>query len=246
MHKMRKGWVLAAAAASVFLVGFSAPMAGQGHVQGEAPTKSELQQIVDEEGIIPEQAIRLRIIANSDDPADQKLKRDVRDEIIKAVAEEVRGVEDEAAARDKIRAAVPQMNKIAEQVILSKGYAYDVKTDFGLVPFPTKLYGDKVYPAGDYEALRIQIGAAGGQNWWCVLFPPLCFVDMANGDAVAQAKDMEGQKPGEKADEQKSEQKSDAITTVSVKNADNGGQQEVEVRSAFLDKIVGFFHNLFA
>jgi stage II sporulation protein R len=235
MQEMRKGWVLAAAAA-VFTMGLSALLAGQG--QGAAaPTKSELQQIVDEEGIIPEQAIRLRIIANSDDPADQQLKRDVRDEIIKAVAEEVRGVEDEDVARDKIRAAVPKMNEIAERVILSKGYAYDVNTDFGMVPFPTKLYGDRVYPAGDYEALRIQIGAAGGQNWWCVLFPPLCFVDMANGDAVAQAKDM---------DEQKSEQTSDAITTVAVMDADNGGEQEVEVRSALLDKITGFFRSLFA
>ena len=53
-----------------------------------------------------------------------------------------------------------------------------------MVAFPTKLYGDQIYPAGDYEALRIQIGSGEGENWWCVLFPPLCFVDMSNGDAV--------------------------------------------------------------
>ncbi|MGZ4112260.1 MAG: stage II sporulation protein R, partial [Tumebacillaceae bacterium] len=178
-----------------------------------------------------------RIIANSDDPADQKLKRDVRDQIIAAVAVQVRGTQNADEARAKIRAAVPEMNTIAEKVIKEKGYSYPVKTDFGMVPFPTKLYGDQVYPAGNYEALRIQIGKAAGQNWWCVLFPPLCFVDMANGDAVAQPKDMPEHKPATKP-----------LTTVNVLNASQGVQQKVEVRSALLDtlsglwdKITGFF-----
>ena len=59
-----------------------------------------------------------------------------------------------------------------------------MRVDFGQVPFPTKLYGNQVYPAGNYEALRITIGKGEGENWWCVLFPPLCFIDMSNGDAI--------------------------------------------------------------
>lgn len=231
---MRKGWVAAAVLVSMVMGGY---LAANGQAAAtmsvEQPkTKSELQAIAEEDGIIPNESIRLRIIANSDDAADQQLKRDIRDRIIQAVAEEVRGIEDEELAREQIRLAVPRMNEIAAQVIAEQGYSYDVSTDFGLVPFPTKLYGDTVYPAGDYEALRIQIGEAQGQNWWCVLFPPLCFVDMANGDAV-QAKDMD-------------EEKSEPITTVSVTDSADGQEKEVEVRSALFDTISGWFGSLFA
>lgn len=231
---MRKGWVAAAVLVSMVMGGY---LAANGQAAAtmkvEQPkTKSELQAIAEEDGIIPNESIRLRIIANSDDAADQQLKRDIRDRIIQAVAEEVRGIEDEELAREQIRLAVPRMNEIAAQVIAEQGYSYDVATDFGLVPFPTKLYGDTVYPAGDYEALRIQIGEAQGQNWWCVLFPPLCFVDMANGDAV-QAKDMD-------------EEKSEPITTVSVTDSADGQEKEVEVRSALFDTISGWFGSLFA
>ncbi|TCP57715.1 stage II sporulation protein R [Tumebacillus sp. BK434] len=175
---------------------------------------------------IPGDAIRLRIIANSDSAEDQQLKRDIRDEIIAAIAVEVEGLKTAEAAREQIRAAVPEMNEIAKRVIEEQGYSYPVATDFGLVPFPTKMYGTEVYPAGEYEALRIQVGEAKGQNWWCVLFPPLCFVDMSNGDAV-KAKDME----------------TAAITTVAVKDA-AGGEQEVEVRSALFDKIASWWDGL--
>lgn len=231
---MRKGWVAAAVLVSMVMGGYLAAN-GQAAptMRVEQPkTKSELQAIAEEEGIIPNESIRLRIIANSDDAADQQLKRDIRDRIIQAVAEEVRGIEDEELAREQIRLAVPRMNEIAAEVIAEQGYSYDVSTDFGLVPFPTKLYGDTVYPAGDYEALRIQIGEAQGQNWWCVLFPPLCFVDMANGDAV-QAKDMD-------------EETSEPITTVSVTDSADGQEKEVEVRSALFDTISGWFGSLFA
>jgi len=189
--------------------------------------------VADEEANdIPEGAIRLRIIANSDSDADQQLKRDIRDEIIKAMGEVLRGTENEVVARDMISQAVPQMNEVAKRVIQEKGYTYSVKTDFGLVPFPTKMYGNKVYPAGEYQALRIQIGEAQGQNWWCVLFPPLCFVDMANGDAVqAQPKDMEAQ---------------GVVATVAVEDAVTGEETEVQVRSKLVDKLTEWWGSIFA
>lgn len=192
---------------------------------------SDLQAQVEQAeatGIIPQEAVRLRIIANSDSEEDQKLKRDIRDEVLQAVAEEVRGITDPEEAREAIRQALPRFNEIAKQVIADKGYTYTVSTDFGLVPFPTKLYGDQVYPAGEYEALRIQVGAAQGQNWWCVLFPPLCFVDTANGDAVAKPMDGNQSAP---------------ITTVAIQS-DNGQQEEVQVRSALLDKVTGWWDSL--
>jgi stage II sporulation protein R len=180
-------------------------------------------------GMIPQDSVRLRIIANSDSEADQTLKRQVRDEIIKAVADEVRGIDNPNDARQAIQKALPKFNEIARRVVKEKGYSYSVTTDYGMVPFPTKLYGDKVYPAGEYEALRIRIGEAKGQNWWCVLFPPLCFVDTANGDAVAKPMDAKQSAP---------------ITTVAVKNAQSGQEEEVQVRFALLDKLSGWWDSL--
>lgn len=133
---------------------------------------------------IPDQAIRLRILANSDRVEDQRLKRQVRDEVIKEMETWVRKPRTIEEARQVIKQHLPRFEQIAEETVARHGFSYPVQVDFGLVPFPTKLYGDKVYPAGNYEALRITLGEGKGDNWWCVLFPPLCFVDMSNGDAV--------------------------------------------------------------
>ncbi|MGA9174829.1 MAG: stage II sporulation protein R [Thermoactinomyces sp.] len=133
---------------------------------------------------IPKQAIRLRILANSDRADDQWLKRRVRDAIVQEIgtwAEKPKTIEE---ARQAIHGRLPLFRRIAEETVHRYGYSYPVKVDFGQVPFPTKLYGNKIYPAGKYEALRITIGKGLGSNWWCVLFPPLCFVDMSNGDAI--------------------------------------------------------------
>lgn len=134
--------------------------------------------------IIPKEAIRLRILAHSDDLQDQWLKRKVRDQIIQEINRWQEKPQDIAEAREMILERLPHFKRVAEQTIQKYGYDHPVKVDFGQVPFPTKLYGNQVYPAGHYEALRITIGKGEGENWWCVLFPPLCFIDMNNGDAV--------------------------------------------------------------
>ncbi|AUS10228.1 stage II sporulation protein R [Laceyella sacchari] len=133
---------------------------------------------------IPEQAIRLRILANSDQLRDQWLKRKVRDELVKEIETWAEQPGDIGEARQLIRSRLPRFQALAERTVAQHGFDYPVKVDFGRVPFPTKLYGEKVYPAGNYEALRVTIGRGEGENWWCVLFPPLCFIDMSNGDAV--------------------------------------------------------------
>jgi len=136
--------------------------------------------------VIPDQAIRLRIIANSDSPEDQWIKRKVRDVISAEVAPWVGTIEDIDQARAIIGDHLPELEQLVKQTLVEYGFSYDKApvVELGIVPFPTKLYGQIVYPAGDYEALRITLGNAEGQNWWCVLFPPLCFVDMSSGDAV--------------------------------------------------------------
>ncbi|WP_312109534.1 stage II sporulation protein R [Brevibacillus reuszeri] len=159
-------------------------------------------------GPIPEESIRLRIIANSDSVQDQWLKREVRDALIAQMetwADEIKTFDE---AQEVVEANLPVLQEVVDKTIRERGFSYTAVVDFGQVPFPTKLYGSYVYPAGNYEALRVRIGEAKGQNWWCVLFPPLCFIDMSNGDAVAtakaseeQSKEAEGTKESEPVDQ---------------------------------------------
>ncbi|MEB3102532.1 stage II sporulation protein R [Ferviditalea candida] len=132
---------------------------------------------------IPEQAIRLRILANSDQTGDQWVKRKVRDAIVESMNGWVRDPMTIEQARTEIRTHIPDLKNIVGSVLHKYGFDYGYKVELGIVPFPTKLYGNQVYPAGNYEALRVTLGNGEGQNWWCVLFPPLCFVDVS-GDAV--------------------------------------------------------------
>jgi len=140
---------------------------------------------------IPEEAIRLRILANSDSVADQAVKRLVRDEIVKAMNSWAVGPQSIEEARQTIADHMDEIEAITSQVLESRGFTYDSSAKLGLVAFPTKMYGSELYPAGDYEALLITLGAGEGQNWWCVLFPPLCFIDAATGEASAASADIE-------------------------------------------------------
>ena len=184
------------------------------------------------EGPVPEQSIRLRIIANSDLPEDQALKRAVRDEVNAYIATKVENLADIQEAREKINSELPQLKKIVDQTVEAKGYTYDTKVELGVVPFPTKMYGQYVYPAGDYEALRVTIGSGLGQNWWCVLFPPLCFVDIANGDAV-------------KKDNQKTKESSEKKDSDEVEVAAGDEAPQIEVKFFLVEFIQKIFNLIF-
>jgi stage II sporulation protein R len=139
---------------------------------------------------IPSDAIRLRILANSDGAGDQVLKRRVRDAVVEqmngwvAELDEPQNVEH---ARKLIATHLSEIEDTVGNTLKSSGYSYKYNVELGKVPFPTKMYGGAVYPAGDYEAVRVTLGKGEGKNWWCVLFPPLCFVDAGSGDALASA-----------------------------------------------------------
>lgn len=135
---------------------------------------------------IPQDSIRLRILANSDGVADQAVKRKVRDAVVAQMNEWAKQPLNIYEARLVIQANMPKLEQITTDVLKANGFTYAYKVELAKVPFPTKLYGDKLYPAGEYEALRITLGEGKGANWWCVLFPPLCFVDAVKGVAVSQ------------------------------------------------------------
>ena len=125
--------------------------------------------------------IRLHVIANSDSPEDQDLKLQVRDTIIGTLDREFEGVDDINISREFIKNNLKYIEEIARREIQKSGKNYSVTAMFDKFPFPVKTYGYVTLPAGEYEALRIIIGSGKGANWWCVLFPPLCFVDITHG-----------------------------------------------------------------
>jgi len=125
--------------------------------------------------------IRLHVVANSDSPEDQELKRIVRDRILAYVQNEVSNSTSIEQTRTVVCDKIPEITRIARETVRDNGYSYDVETTLGMYPFPTKAYGDIILPAGNYQALKVVIGDGRGSNWWCVLFPPLCFVDVTHG-----------------------------------------------------------------
>ncbi len=133
----------------------------------------------------PESIIRFHVIANSDSDEDQLLKYEVRDEILKVVAPRLAESKSLEESRQLLEEMEEQLLDIANSVIESSGTDYDVNINHGKHIFPTKSYGRILLPGGEYEAVKIEIGAAEGENWWCVLFPPICFVNVEESTTVA-------------------------------------------------------------
>jgi stage II sporulation protein R len=147
--------------------------------------------------VIPGDAIRLRILANSDLESDQALKRQVRDAVNAQITLWVKDLTSLEKAKTVIHEKLPEIQAIAERVVADQGSDQSVKVKFGKVQFPTKLYGQFLYPAGEYQAILITLGEGKGANWWCVLYPPLCFLDFSNGVAVSDG--FEGKKTAKAA-----------------------------------------------
>lgn len=132
---------------------------------------------------------RLHVIANSDTDEDQALKLKVRDSLLGYMNEICSNCCTKAEAISIATQHKDEFQKIAEQTINDSGYTYSVKININNFYFPTKNYGDISLPAGMYDALRVEIGEAKGQNWWCVMFPSLCFVDISSGVVDDEAKE---------------------------------------------------------
>ena len=125
--------------------------------------------------------IRFHVIANSDSDEDQNLKLKVRDAVINYLQPKLLESESIEESELIIKREYSELEKISKNIILQNGYNYDVKIGIDYSEFPTKQYSNVVLPAGEYKALKIIIGEGSGKNWWCVMFPPLCFVDEEKG-----------------------------------------------------------------
>ena len=139
---------------------------------------------------ISNSVFRLHVIANNDSSEDQNLKYLVRDALI----EYMNTISSNCSSKEEIISIAKnhknEFYEIAKKVIYENGYNYSVNINIGNFEFPTKDYGDISLPAGSYDALRVEIGEASGQNWWCVMFPPLCFVDVTSGIVPEESKNI--------------------------------------------------------
>jgi stage II sporulation protein R len=142
---------------------------------------------------VPAEALlRLHVRANSDNPNDQAVKYQVRNAVLAVLQSHLETAGDADTARQEVESVLPEIIAAAQATVNAAGFDYTVRASLGEADFPTRLYGDQVYRAGCYQALQIFLGEGGGENWWCVLFPPLCFVEAAPDSAIPA---VGGQKP---------------------------------------------------
>ena len=137
-----------------------------------------------------DEVLRFHVLANSDTKEDQNLKMKVKDQVI-GYLEETMGPETESLDETKefVKAHIPEIEKEAKKIVEQEGYSYPVKVRLEKTDFPEKTYGDVTFPAGTYEALRIEIGNGDGKNWWCVLYPNLCFIDTVHAVVPEKGKE---------------------------------------------------------
>ena len=134
---------------------------------------------------LADRVVRLHVLANSDSEEDQALKLQVRDAVLDRAEALLTQSEDRTEAEALLREHLADFEQVAASVITAEGYDYPVSVELEDTQFPTREYEGFTLPAGEYLALRVLIGAAEGQNWWCVVFPPLCTTAAAEVPAAA-------------------------------------------------------------
>lgn len=145
--------------------------------------KNEMQEELANE------VFRFHVLANSDSEEDQALKMEVKEAIISYMKQELPESDCVETTKKWARQNLNQIEEVATKIIAEEGYEYSVKAEVTTCDFPDKTYGDITFPAGEYEALRIEIGEAKGQNWWCVLYPNLCFIDAVHAVVPDEGKE---------------------------------------------------------
>lgn len=131
---------------------------------------------------IEQKIIRFHVIANSDSAEDQAVKLKVRDKVLQFISPKLKSSKSKKESEQILRKFDKEIIKVAENTLKDNGYEYKVITKIGKENFPVKVYGNITLPQGQYDAYKIVIGSGEGKNWWCVMFPPLCFVDITKGE----------------------------------------------------------------
>lgn len=190
---------------------------------------------------ISSKIIRFHVIANSDGELDQNLKLKVRDEVLKYIQPLLKDSYDINQSREILKEKDEKIIEIAKKVIAENGYDYKVETTLTKENFPVKTYGNITLPQGEYEAYRIIIGSGEGHNWWCVMFPPICFVDITKGEVAYEETEKEMGRVLSEEELRMIENKIDLSEDEKVKILDTTEDNEVVVKF----KIGEMFKSLF-
>lgn len=180
----KKCWIRTSVcmAVSILIAGIATGMLVEQRIQKvEAKVSSVQQKLAGE-------VLRFHVLANSDCEKDQKLKMKVKERVISYMKEQLPNAESVEMTKAWTRSHAGDLEKVAQEVVWEEGYTYSVKAELTTSYFPDKTYGDVMFPAGWYEALRIEIGSAQGKNWWCVLYPNLCFLDAVHAVVPEEGK----------------------------------------------------------
>ena len=194
---------------------------------------------------IKDSLIRFHVIANSDNEEDQNLKLKVKNKVIDYLYPYLNASQSLDESRQIIKDRMEEVKKLAEEVIKDNNYEYGIQVELSRENFPDKSYGNITLPQGNYEAFRIIIGDGQGRNWWCVMFPPLCFVDESKAE-------VEYDKTENKINSKKNnsnleielnsdENKSEELDTQNDNNDKQNNENDVQIKF----KIVEIFKNLF-
>ena len=183
---------------------------------------------------IKDKLIRFHVIANSDPDEDQNLKLKVRERVVEELSGKLSNVTSLEEAENILEQNIDYVNEIAKEVIEENNYTYTVNTMLSYENFPDKVYGDCVFPQGNYEAFRVIIGEGKGQNWWCVMFPSLCFVDESKNSVDSSSLEHEIENIEPKNDNITNEDKEKNNESNNV----NGG---VKVRFKIVETIENIF-----
>jgi stage II sporulation protein R len=175
---------------------------------------------------IAQKVLRFHVIANSDSEEDQQLKLIVKESLVNSLSPQLKDMDDITKVKAIIAEQLDTIKATAENIIQQQGYDYAVAVSLEKCYFPLKVYDNYAFPPGYYEALRVKIGKAEGKNWWCVMFPPLCFVDETYSIVDENSK--------EKLLELLSEEEYDALIS---------GKTPVKIKFKLVEKIKDLFED---
>ena len=137
---------------------------------------------------LAEEVLRFHVLANSDKEEDQRVKLKVKEEVLTYMKKHLPKGADRMTTRNWVRENLTKIESVAVETLQAEDCPSNVTAKLERVMFPQKTYGDITFPAGEYEALRIEIGEAKGQNWWCCLYPNLCFISSVHAVVPEEGK----------------------------------------------------------
>lgn len=144
---------------------------------------------VNNTGNISDKLIRFHVVANSDLETDQKVKLKVRDAILKEIGPKLSKSKSREESLNILKVNASRIEQISDSVLKKDGKTYTASAQIGDFTFPIKSYGSITLPEGEYKALKVVLGEGEGKNWWCVMFPPLCFIDITRGLTTEETDD---------------------------------------------------------